>query len=144
MTLASLLPPLLGGMLIGLSALVLLALSGRIAGVSGVVGRLFERSPRGEKSWRLAFLVGLWLGGLVLLGLAPSTLPRPLTAPWPLVAVAGLLVGFGTSAANGCTSGHGVCGLGRRSRRSLVAVATFMATGVLTALFVRPLIGGGP
>ncbi|WP_434423358.1 YeeE/YedE family protein [Nannocystis pusilla] len=137
------LAPLLGGMLIGTGAVLLLALSGRIAGVSGIVGGLYD-SPKGDRAWRFAFLGGLWLGGLVLLTLAPELLPRTVPGGWPVALGAGLLVGVGTRAGNGCTSGHGVCGLGRRSRRSFAAVLVFMATGILTALFVRPWIGGAP
>ena len=139
----SLLTPLFGGMLIGTSAVLLLALSGRIAGVSGIVGGLFD-SPKEDRGWRLAFLGGLSLGGLILLTLAPELVPRAVPGGWPVAALAGLLVGVGTRAGNGCTSGHGVCGLGRRSRRSFAAVLVFMATGIVSALFVRPLIGGAP
>lgn len=129
----------LGGLMIGGSALLLLAMTGRIAGVSGIVGGLASAAV-GDRGWRIAFVSGLLLGGLLLWWLAPATLPGP-TGPWPLVAAAGLLVGFGGGAANGCTSGHGVCGLGRRSRRSLVAVLVFMATGIFAAQVVRPLLG---
>lgn len=145
MSLSSALLPLIGGVLIGTSALLLLALCGRIAGVSGILGRLFDPGSRADKSWRLVFLIGLWLGGSALLLLHPEALPRRLPGSPLLFIAAGFLVGFGTRAGGGCTSGHGVCGLGRRSRRSLVAVVVFMLTGVLTAQFVRPLIlGGGP
>ena len=143
MSLSSHVAPLLGGVLIGTSALLLLWLSGRVAGVSGIIGGLLG-APRGDRTWRLAFLVGLWLGGLTLLVLAPSSLPRTLPDAWPVVVLAGLLVGFGAGRAHGCTSGHGVCGLGRRSLRSLVAVLTFMTTGALTAQLLRPLLGGTP
>lgn len=139
---SNLLAPLVGGVLIGVSALLLLWLSGRIAGVSGIVGGLIT-APAGDRGWRLAFLAGLGLGGLALLLLLPSALPKSLDAPWPLIVVAGLLVGYGARAANGCTSGHGVCGLGRRSSRSLVAVVVFMTTGVLAAQVIRPLLVGG-
>ncbi|MBK7830293.1 YeeE/YedE family protein [Nannocystis sp.] len=133
--------PLLGGLLIGASALLLLGVSGRIAGVSGIVGGLML-APRGDRSWRLAFLGGLMVGGLLLLGIDPAALPDGLPATTPIVVLAGFLVGYGARAANGCTSGHGVCGLGRRSRRSLVAVLVFMGAGVITAQLVRPLLGG--
>lgn len=142
MLVSPLLSPLLGGVLIGSSALLLLGLSGRIAGVSGIVGGLV-RAPAGDRGWRIAFLGGLLLGGLLLLRFAPSTLPPGLPAPWPLVVVAGLLVGYGAGAGNGCTSGHGVCGLGRRSPRSLAAVLVFMTTGALAAQLLRPLLLGG-
>ena len=137
-----LLAPLLGGLLIGASALLLLGFNGRIAGVSGILGGL-PGAPVGDRGWRLAFLGGLGLGGLVLLLAAPAALRGPVAPVWLLV-VAGLLVGFGARAANGCTSGHGVCGLGRRSRRSGVAVLVFMTTGMFAAQVVRPLLGVSP
>ena len=139
---STLLAPLVGGVLIGVSALLLLGLTGRIAGVSGIAGGLIT-APAGDRGWRLAFLGGLGLGGLALLLLSPSALPERLDAPWPLIVAAGLLVGYGARAANGCTSGHGVCGLGRRSWRSLVAVVVFMTTGALAAQVIRPLLVGG-
>ena len=139
----SLLASLLGGVLIGASALLLMALSGRIAGVSGITGGLLTAS-RGDRSWRLAFLVGLLLGGLLLLRVEPAALPQALPAALPLVVLGGFLVGFGARGANGCTSGHGVCGLGRRSRRSLAAVLVFMTTGMFAAQVLRPLLGGAP
>jgi uncharacterized membrane protein YedE/YeeE len=142
--LTSVLAPLLGGVLIGASALLLLGLIGRIAGVSGIAGGLLRAAP-GDRAWRLAFLAGLALGGLLLTRLLPAAIPRELPAPWPVVALAGLLVGYGARAAGGCTSGHGVCGLGRRSGRSLVAVLVFMTAGVFAAQVVRPwLVGGAP
>lgn len=143
MSFSSLVAPLLGGVLIGTSALLLLWLGGRLAGISGILGGLFG-AARGDRTWRLAFVVGLWLGGLTLLLLAPAAIPRTLPDAWPVIVLAGLLVGFGAGRANGCTSGHGVCGLGRRSPRSLVAVLTFMTTGVLTAQLLRPLLGATP
>jgi uncharacterized membrane protein YedE/YeeE len=95
---------------------------------------------RGDLGWRLAFLAGLALGGLVL----TAQLPTDLHASRPIIIVAGLLVGLGARLGGGCTSGHGVCGLGRRSPRSLVAVLTFMATAFLTVFVTRHLIGGAP
>ncbi|MBL9107243.1 MAG: YeeE/YedE family protein [Myxococcales bacterium] len=139
---SSILASLLGGVLIGTSALLLLWLGGRIAGVSGIVGGLLT-APPSDRAWRALFLVGLVLGGAALRLLDPAALPQALPAPLPVVVLAGVLVGWGSRAANGCTSGHGVCGLGRRSPRSLVAVVVFMTTGVLTANLVRPLLLGG-
>lgn len=131
---------LAGGVLIGLAATLLLWLNGRVAGVSGILaGVVFPR--RGEAAWRVAFLAGLVLAGGVSITLLPEmATPREGFSPLLLVA-AGLLVGFGTSLGNGCTSGHGVCGLGRLSLRSLVAVLTFMATAVATTWVVRH-VGG--
>jgi uncharacterized membrane protein YedE/YeeE len=128
---------LVGGALIGLSASALLLLAGRVAGISGIVGGLLL-PRRGELGWRVAFVGGLLVGGLLVAWLVPgSIVPRKGPAPVWLLAVAGLLVGFGTQLAGGCTSGHGVCGLSRFSRRSLVAVVTFMVTGGLAVYLVR-------
>jgi uncharacterized membrane protein YedE/YeeE len=126
---------LLGGALIGLSASGLLALAGRVAGISGIVcGLLWPR--RGETAWRAAFLAGLLVGGLLVREWAPGVLvPRAPTASAVALAVAGLMVGFGTQLGGGCTSGHGVCGLSRGSLRSAAAVLVFMTTGAL-AVFV--------
>lgn len=141
---SSILASLLGGVLIGISALLLLWLDGRIAGVSGIVGGLLT-APRNDCVWRIEFILGLFLGGALLLHFDPAALPAEIPASWPVIVLGGLLVGYGARAANGCTSGHGVCGLGRRSPRSLVAVVVFMTTGVLAANFLRPLLlGGGP
>lgn len=132
---------LAGGVLIGLSASLLLGLGGRIAGVSGITaGALFESGN--ERRWRLAFLLGLLLAGLVIGWVAPAALgpaPRPLA--W--VAVAGLLVGLGTRLGNGCTSGHGVCGISRMSGRSWVATLVFVGSGMFTVALLR-LWGAAP
>lgn len=127
---------LAGGMLIGLAAALLLWLNGRIAGVSGMLnGVLMPR--RGDVAWRVLFLVGLIAGGGVYLALVPGSYAPRTDFPVPALLVAGLLVGFGTRMGNGCTSGHGVCGLGRLSMRSLAAVVTFMATAIATTFLVR-------
>ncbi|MCK6515178.1 YeeE/YedE family protein [Myxococcota bacterium] len=132
---------LLGGALIGLSAGGMLLLHGRVAGISGIVGGLLHPKP-GDVRWRAAFVLGLLSAGLVSLLSGFDTFPYTLErAPW-MVGLAGLLVGFGTRLGNGCTSGHGVCGLARFSQRSLVAVVTFMATGMITAVLVDRLLGG--
>ncbi len=130
-------PALAGGALIGLSASTLLVLGGRVAGISGIVGGLL-RPVRGEAPWRLAFLAGLAVAAVVLSWVSPSSVAaRAAGVHGAGLVVAGLLVGFGTQLGGGCTSGHGVCGLSRWSPRSLVAVATFMATGALAVFFVR-------
>ncbi|KGM57555.1 hypothetical protein N799_05725 [Lysobacter arseniciresistens ZS79] len=131
---------LAGGVLIGLSATLLLWLNGRVAGVSGILnGVLFPRA--GEVSWRFAFLLGLVAAGGLYMALVPGApLPRG-DFPRAWLVVAGLLVGFGTRMGNGCTSGHGVCGLGRLSMRSVAAVATFMATAIATTYVMRHLWG---
>lgn len=129
-----------GGVLIGLAATLLLWVNGRVAGVSGIVaGVLFPR--RAEVAWRLAFLAGLVLAGGAAIALLPGIATPRTGFPPALLVVAGLLVGFGASLGNGCTSGHGVCGLGRLSKRSLVAVATFMATAMVTTWLVRHVWG---
>jgi len=125
---------LAGGMLIGASAAILLLLNGRIAGVSGIVGRLAQGIGL---TTNLAFVLGLLLGPLAYL-LAFGGWPTvEVTATWPLIIVAGLLVGFGSRMGSGCTSGHGVLGLARLSPRSIVAVATFLSAGVLAVTIVR-------
>ncbi|HFK2949412.1 YeeE/YedE family protein [Stenotrophomonas sp. NPDC077421] len=127
-----------GGVLIGLSATVLLWLNGRIAGASGIFnGVVFPRA--GDVSWRVAFLVGLVVAAGLYMAFVPGA-PQPrVDFPRAGLVVAGLLVGFGARMGNGCTSGHGVCGLGRLSGRSLAAVLVFMATAVATTLIVRHL-----
>jgi uncharacterized membrane protein YedE/YeeE len=128
---------LAGGALIGIAASVLWLGAGRVAGVSGIVEGLFSR--RGDdRVWRLLFLVGLGAGGLILAVLSPSVFGGS-TRSLPLLAGAGLLVGFGSRLGGGCTSGHGICGLSRLSRRSLAATVTFIATGMLTVLVSRAL-----
>ncbi len=129
---------LAGGLLIGLASWLLLAALGRVAGISGIASGAFAK-PALEAGWRRAFLTGLILAGAVaaLCWHAPVTAMR---SP-AVLAVAGLLVGFGTVLGSGCTSGHGVCGLGRRSARSLVATLTFMGTGTATVLIAHYLRG---
>ena len=135
------LTPALGGALIGLAASALLLFEGRIAGISGIVGGLFAPKA-GDIAWRAAFVAGLVAAGLAAAQLAPySVSADPGRSPWLLVP-AGMLVGFGTRLGNGCTSGHGVCGLSRLSRRSLASVITFMATGALVATLTGRLLGG--
>ncbi len=133
-------PALLGGLLIGASAALLLVLNGRIAGISGILGGLLQPA-RNELGWRAAFLAGLLISPLVY-GAAGGTLPTiTLNAPLGLLALAGLLVGFGTRLGAGCTSGHGVCGIGRGSPRSLAATAVFMVTAVATVFLSRHVLG---
>ncbi len=132
---------LLGGAVIGASAIALLAANGRIAGVSGIVGGLLGR-PNAESGWRVAFVAGLVGGGVLVRALVADAFQGLATTPAVVLVVAGLLVGFGASLGSGCTSGHGVCGVSRLSPRSLVATLTFMAAGVATASLVRHLLGG--
>ena len=127
---------LLGGALIGIAASVLLVMNGRIAGVSGIVGGLLPPRPA-DTAWRALFVGGLVAGGLWLRMFAPGPFRGLAATPYAVLVTAGLLVGIGTSLANGCTSGHGVCGVSRLSQRSLVATATFMAAGISTVLALR-------
>ncbi len=120
-----------GGALIGLAATALWLGLGRVAGISSIWGELLVGDAAG-RTWRLAFVAGMLVAGVAAARIAPTAItasPPPLAG----VAVAGLLVGFGTRLGSGCTSGHGVCGLSRGSPRSLAAVMTFMATGAATA-----------
>jgi hypothetical protein len=133
---------LLGGIMIGLSAVLLLWSIGRIAGISGIASGALEGN-RGDRAWRVAFIAGMMVAGAVALQFLPAP-PRMQTGPTPLLLAAGFLVGFGTRLGNGCTSGHGVCGLGRFSRRSLVAVAVFMACAMATTFIMRHMIGAAP
>ena len=130
---------LLGGGLIGLAAVLLLIFNGRIAGVSGIVGQLLARPSAGDTAWRVAFVLGLIAAPLLYQVFA--VLPEvTIDAEWPVLLLAGLLVGFGSRYGSGCTSGHGVCGISRLSPRSLVATLAFMATGFATVYVVRHLI----
>ncbi len=127
----SLVSALLGGIVIGLSAALLHIVLGRIAGISGIVGSLLHGSRMQAQSWRVAFVVGLVLGGAVWIRLLSSHFAAPVGST-ATIAIAGLLVGFGSRLGSGCTSGHGVCGLARFSIRSIVATTCFVFTGVAT------------
>lgn len=133
---------LVGGALIGSSASLMLVLDGRVAGISGIVGGLLQ-PKRGEIAWRSAFLVGLLLGALGLALLYPAAVHGVSPVPLAFVVLAGALVGFGTRLGSGCTSGHGVCGISRGSKRSIVATMTFMATGVASTFVVQHLLFPG-
>lgn len=131
---------LLGGSLIGLASAILFHFHGRVAGISGIFGGLLP--PRGDASWRLVFVLGLIGGGLLVAAVAPSAIGAPVQPSMLLVLLAGLLVGFGTRLGGGCTSGHGVCGLSRFSKRSAVATVTFIAFGAATTFLLRSLSSG--
>ena len=131
----------IGGLCIGLAASLMLLLHGRIAGISGIVGGLLKPRP-GDVSWRLLFVAGLVAGGAAFAFFWPAVLTDTLVRSPVTVIIAGLLVGFGTRMGNGCTSGHGVCGLTRFSPRSGAAVVTFMTTGAITAFITQQLLGG--
>ena len=132
---------LVGGIVIGIAALVLLRFYKRIAGISGIFGGLFPFDT-GETLWRLVFLAGLMTGGVVLSFLHSDAVTFELTYSNPALILAGLLVGVGSRMGNGCTSGHGICGLGRLAPRSMAAVLTFMVTGILAAVVVQQLFSG--
>lgn len=130
---------LAGGIVIGAAAAMFILLNGRIAGISGIIGGLL-RPGSGGASWRLAFIAGLLLAPAVYALVRALPVPS-IEAGFPLLVLAGLMVGIGTSYGAGCTSGHGVCGISRLSPRSLVATAAFMAAGFTTVFVVRQLIG---
>jgi uncharacterized membrane protein YedE/YeeE len=131
---------LIGGGLIGLAASAMLYTVGRIAGISGIVGGILKR-PAGDTSWRMLFLLGLLAGGAVVTLLAPEAMRGPSARSLWAVAAAGILVGFGTRMGNGCTSGHGVCGITRLSGRSIVGTLSFLVAGTVTATTMY-LVGG--
>ncbi|TAM11862.1 MAG: YeeE/YedE family protein [Nevskiaceae bacterium] len=138
---------LVGGVLIGCATVAWLWLYGRVTGISGIVhGAVLNVTP-GDRAWRWYYLGGLVLGAvLYIYFLVPNGLPGThfsvdLQVGWPLMILAGLLVGFGTRMGSGCTSGHGICGLSRFSRRSFVAVPTFMIFGALATFVVRHVLG---
>jgi uncharacterized membrane protein YedE/YeeE len=140
MNVSDMLHALAGGVLIGLAATLLLWLNGRLAGISNITGGLLA-FRRGDISWRVVFLASL-VAGAALWYAFGGTPPIPRTAfPGGLLALGGVLVGYGTGLGNGCTSGHGVCGLGRLSLRSFVAVAVFLVVGIVTAVVVRHGLG---
>jgi uncharacterized membrane protein YedE/YeeE len=133
MTSSSIVHALIGGALIGIAAAIALVVHGRIAGISGILGRALDDDGRG---FRVPFLLGLVGTGLAIVVVKPSAIGAPISSPATL-AIAGVLVGIGTTLANGCTSGHGVCGVARLSKRSLVAVAVFMGTAMITVAIAR-------
>lgn len=132
---------LVGGVLIGLSAVLLMAWEGRVAGISGIAGRLLPPYHDGAFLSRLAFVLGLVVAPVIFAAATGNEVLQTVSSNLPLMAIAGLLVGFGSVYGNGCTSGHGVCGLSRLSVRSLVATLTFMATAFATVFVVRHMIG---
>lgn len=135
-------PAFIGGALIGLSAAFLLLVKGRVAGISGIAGGVIL-PEKGDVPWRVLFIIGLVLGGFIYqwLGLGPDLTQIEAQVGKGALIVAGLLVGVGTTIGTGCTSGHGICGLARRSPRSLVATLTFMASAFVTVFIVRHLVG---
>ncbi len=134
-------PALAGGGLIGLAASLLLLTHGRIAGISGILGGLLQPQTS-DRGYRMAFVFGLLAAGVLLAVWAPQMVAGSSRLPLHWLVLAGGLVGYGTRLGNGCTSGHGVCGISRLSPRSLVATGTFMATGAATVWVVRHVLGG--
>ena len=135
---------LFGGALIGLSAVVLMLLNGRVAGISGITaGMLSFSGATPDRGWRIAFVTGIIIAPLALMLVSGARQDIAFVAPVPVMILAGLLVGFGTVLGNGCTSGHGVCGIARLSTRSIIATAVFMAAGIATTFIVRHVSVGG-
>ena len=133
---------LVGGMLIGLAAALLWIFNGRIAGVSGIAGRLIEQPRSGDVAWRLWFLGGLLAGGAIAAVVAPGAFAFEIDRSFVALAAAGIVVGIGTRLGSGCTSGHGVCGISRLSKRSIAATLAFVATGAVTVYVVEHAMGG--
>ena len=135
-------PAFIGGALIGLSAALLLWMQGRIAGISGIAGGIIY-PEKGDMDWRIVFVIGLVLGGFIYqwIGVGAGVAHIEAVVNTPMLIIAGLLVGVGTTIGTGCTSGHGICGLARRSPRSLVATLTFMVTALVTVFIVRHVAG---
>ncbi len=132
----------IGGVLIGASAVLLMGALGRIAGISGIASSLLLSKPT-DYGWRLAFVVGLFAAPLLLLALTGASGIGEPVVRWPWMLLAGLLVGIGTKLGSGCTSGHGVCGTARLSRRSIAATVVFMLFGVATVFMMRHVFGVG-
>lgn len=131
-----------GGILVGMSAVLMMAMTGRIAGVSGLVSRLLPPYADNQGAARLAFVAGIIAAPLLYRATTGTPVEIQVTAGLPLLVAGGLLVGFGAVRGGGCTSGHGVCGTARFSPRSLVATAVFMTTGAITVFIMRHIVGG--
>ncbi len=132
----------IGGALIGLAAGLVLLLHGRVAGVSGMVGSLFEKRTD-DSAWRATFLLGLILGGFILSRFDPGSVPSVTLPLWMMVA-AGFVVGFSARLGGGCTSGHGLCGSTLLNRKSIIATLVFMSSGALAVYFMRHVVGVAP
>lgn len=135
--------PLIGGAILGAASLLLLIATGRIAGISGIIGNVIKigaKKTDTDNTWRWMFLLGLVLGPLLI---APSGYSLPeITASWWMIILGGLLVGLGTAWGSGCTSGHGICGMGRLSIRSATSVVIFMVVAAITVFVMRHVLGG--
>jgi len=133
---------LIGGILIGLSTALLFAVNGRLAGISSIVRGVVAPEKPNDLDWRILFLAGLVLGAFLYRLLSGTSSSITLEAPILIVGIGGILTGIGTAVGNGCTSGHGICGLARKSSRSLMATITFMGVGGITVFLLRHVIGG--
>jgi uncharacterized membrane protein YedE/YeeE len=131
----------IGGGLIGLSATLLMLVTGRIAGISGIFSGCLGFAA-GDKDWRIAFVAGLILAPLIAGGIGYAMPPPQMPANWTVIITAGLLVGFGTRLGGGCTSGHGICGIARLSVRSMTATAIFMFTAIVVVALTRHVFAG--
>jgi uncharacterized membrane protein YedE/YeeE len=131
---------LIGGLILGIAAVIFILINGRITGISGILGGLLSPT-QGDVWWRVAFIAGLIMAPLIY-SLFTTLPPIQIDASYPLLIIAGLIVGIGTRYGSGCTSGHGICGISRLSPRSLVATAAFMAAGFITVFIIRHVIAG--
>ncbi len=129
-----------GGLLIGLAALLLFAFNGRIAGICGIVSSLLMQKTQ-DTAWRWLFLGGLIMGSLIYHLISGTPFPAPPNNSMPVLIIAGLLVGYGTTMSNGCTSGHGICGIARLSTRSITATLTFMLAAILSLFVFKHIFG---
>lgn len=134
---------LFGGILIGLAATLLLAMNGRIAGISGIVSGIVRPERQGDMSWRIAFVAGLMAAPFVTFVITQRPIDIVVSTPAPLLIIAGILVGVGTAIGGGCTSGHGVCGIARVSPRSFIATAIFFVMALIVVALMRHFMGGG-
>jgi len=131
---------LAGGIMIGIAALMLMALHGRVMGISGILGGIVKPANAGDVSWRVLFLAGTLLGPLVVMLVMGDGIEMVPVASGLMLPVAGFVVGLGTAIGSGCTSGHGICGLARLSVRSMTAVGTFMVTAIITVYVIRHMV----
>ncbi len=134
---------LAGGVMIGVAALLLMLVHGRVMGVSGILGGLIVPSDKSDVRWRVLFVIGVLAGPFVIMALTGAPVERTPVASGFTLPIAGFLVGLGTAIGTGCTSGHGICGLARLSIRSAVAVGMFMGTAIVTVYIVRHMLQGG-
>ena len=133
---------LAGGVLIGIAAVLLMALQGRVLGATGILSGLITGNVSGDRGWRAAMVAGMIAGPFLVLGLTGQMPELAVPVSWPMILVGGFIVGLGVTFASGCTSGHGVCGIARLSPRSVAATITFMTTCGLTVYLVRHVLGG--